>query len=335
MKIVAEAQPTSFFRSLFVENIGIKLVSLAVAIALAVFVRGEKTALSEFKMKVQYTLDESRLLTSPPQGEITVRMKGSETLLNDLAAQTLPALRVDLADQQSGQLCFKLRSDQLPIGYRSLQVEEILPKCVPLTLERRIEKEVSIIADVTGTPQEGYSLGATTVSPDKVVIMGAESAVTQLTLVRTEPLSVSGATADRRETMLLQPFAEKTYVWYKNNTQPQAEVTITITPQKVEKTISGVRIVSVPTIVDEQYKILTESLDVVVYGPKPVVDAIDAKTLRVEVNVEEILKAAPTKTTATIRIDTTQLVGLPKDVVPVSYRPTAEVKVYIQELPPK
>jgi YbbR domain-containing protein len=334
MKIVA-APSLSFFRSLFVENLGIKLVSLAVAIALAVFVRGEKTALSEFKMKVQYTLDESRLLTSPPQGELTIRMKGSESLLNNLAEEGLPVLRVDLADQQSGQLCFKLRSDQLPIGYHSLQVEEILPKCVPLTLEKRIEKEVSIIADVIGTPEEGYSLGATIVNPDKVVIIGAESAVAQVTKVRTEPLSVSGAIVGRKESMLLLPFPEKSYVLYKNGTQPQTEVTIAITPQKVEKTIGGVKVVSIPPSIGEQYKVLSESLDVVVYGPKPIVDAIDPKTLRIEVNVEEILKTAAIKTIATLRVDTTQLMGLPKDVVPVSYRPTAEVKVYIQELHPK
>jgi YbbR domain-containing protein len=337
MKAQAQTAPKlkpSMFQSLFVENLGIKLVSLAVAVALAVFVRGEKTALSEFKMKVQYTLDDERILTSTPQGEVIVRLKGSETLLNNLAEDGLPILRVDLADQQSGQLCFKLRADQLPIGYHSLQIEELLPKCVPLTLEKRTEKEVSVVADITGTPSEGYSLGAVTVSPDKVTITGAESAVGQVMQVRTEPISLSGATADKKLSAPLQPFPEKANVWYKNGILPQAEVTIAITPQKIEKTVGGVKVVLNPPPVGDQYKQLSDALDVVVYGPKPVVDTIDPASLRIEINIEETLKMTAPKTIATLRVDTTQLTGLPEDVLPVSFRPNAEIKVYVQE-PPK
>lgn len=327
------SQPQGFtFRSLFIENIGIKLVSLSVAVALAVYVRGEKTALSEFKVKVQYLFD-SRLLTSTPQGEITVRLKGAENLLNNLNEEGLAPLKVDLSEYDSGQLCFKFRSDELPIGYRSLQVEEILPKCVPLTLEKKVEKEVPVRADIVGTPEEGYSLGESSVSTPTVVIQGAESAVAQVRQVQTEPVSVSGAKADIKRTIPLLPFPDGSHVSYKNGAPPEVEVGVAIIPQKVEKTIRNVKIVATPSPEEANYKLLTEQIDVVLYGPKPILEALDANTLKIEMSLLDSLKSAAPKVITTVRADTTQVMGLPSDVVPVSFRPNAEIKLYLMEAP--
>lgn len=316
-------------RGFFLDNLGIKAVSLAVAVALAIFVRGEKTAIGNFRVKVNYLVDEARILTSTPQGEITLRLKGPETMISQLRESDLSPVVIDLPKQQSGQYCPEYRPADLPPRFQSMQVEEILPRCISLKLERRIEKEVLVVPDIVGTPEAGYSLGNISSDPPKVTLYGAESAVREVHQVRTEPLSIALAKETKEEEVPLFPLSEGAFIGYKGGTPPRVKVKVEVLPQKVEKTLRGVRIVPVPALVDEEsLGILPERLDLVVYGPKPALDAIDPNDLAIVVDISAALPAVTSKTPVTLTADPSRVQGLPQDVFAVSFRPGPEVKLY-------
>lgn len=284
-------------------------------------------------------------MTSPPQGEVTVRLKGPETLLSHLSPDDLVPLKVDLPKQESGKYCFEYKTRELPPSFQSLQVDQIIPNCIDLTLERKVSKEVPVIADVIGTPAEGYSLGVVTVKPDKIEITGAESAVAQVFQVRTKQVYVTNAKENIKVTVPLVPFSDGSHIEYLGQAEPAAEVSISIEPQRVEKTFSAVPVYPNPPFDNEYYKLRPERIDVILYGPKPILQDMDARSLRVDVDLTVATGLVTTRHPFTISLEPSMVRQvseegkpgegrLPEGVSVISFRPTSEVKLYLlKELP--
>ena len=99
----------------------------------------------------------------------------------------------------------------VPVDIDGRQVESVELEPASITVEidvRTVEtsKTVPIRPILSGTPADGYQIGAVTVEPSVVTIFGLPAALEEVAEVTTEPLAVGNATANQvRDAVLVLP----------------------------------------------------------------------------------------------------------------------------------
>lgn len=123
---------------------------------------------------------------------VEVHMRGPVSQLS--GSQDGVAVYIDLADGRAGSRLFHLRTDQVtkPFG---VEVTQVFPSTVMLTMETTGTKTVKVEATVEGHPAEGFEIGKVTVEPDEVEVVGPESQLKVLRTAITETVIVEGAKA--------------------------------------------------------------------------------------------------------------------------------------------
>ncbi len=181
--------PRSLLRKLL-ENLPLKLVSLAIAAGLFVFVRTDKDAATSAYVKVVYTLPRDRVLVSEPVSEVRVGVRGPWTRLKNFDERDLDPIQVDLSRFRGGEVRFDDTQVKLPVG---LRVTSITPSAAKLETEPKLAKTVPIDPLLEGEPAEGFRLGKIEVQPLMVRIEGGKPEIERLTQVRTRPIHMTGA----------------------------------------------------------------------------------------------------------------------------------------------
>ena len=133
-------------------------------------------------------------LTLTPS-EVTVR--GREDVLSILTeALVTPKAGETISDAES-LLDVKLKTDK---GTEAPGEVDLYPREVRLqaVMVKDVErKEVPIVASVTGTPEIGYRIEETVVTPATVQIVGASSSLEMVESLQTRPVDVSGLAQDK------------------------------------------------------------------------------------------------------------------------------------------
>ena len=186
-----------FLRRALLENALLKAISLALAIALFVFVRADKEAVSGVFFKVLYVYPTDRVLVSDTVPELRVSVRGPYARVNRLDEHALPPVRVDLRDAREGDLRFSEELIQLPAGMR---VVSISPPSVKLHFEARAERTVPVQPVLEGEPAAGYRVVRSTAQPRVVQVSGARSVVDGIARAPTVALRI----AETRETVRAQ-----------------------------------------------------------------------------------------------------------------------------------
>lgn len=70
------------------------------------------------------------------------------------------------------------------------------PIDVAVKLERAVQKTVQVFANIKGFPARGYQLGQYLLTPDQVVVEGPQSRVDAVADVSTDPIDLTGKSAD-------------------------------------------------------------------------------------------------------------------------------------------
>ncbi len=219
------------------QHLGLKLLSLGLAVLLWMTVAGEETV--ERVMRVPLELQQF-----PPGLEITgevpttvdVRVRGGSGVLSRVGAGDVVAV-IDLRTARSGQRLFTVTPEQMRVPF-GVEVVQILPSAIAMSFEPSAVRQVRVMPAVDGRPAPGYIVGSTSVDPAQVEIIGPESAVRHATQAMTESVSVSGARGPVREVVsigMLDPALR-----LKN--PRAATVTVQIAAGPVERTVHRVPI---------------------------------------------------------------------------------------------
>jgi YbbR domain-containing protein len=175
-------------------HFGLKIVAVSLALLLWFVIAGQKQAERSLRVPLEFQNTPEHLeLTSDVPGFVDVRVRGPARALGQLRSSDLVAL-VDLNNARPGRRMFNLTQDHVyvPTGVRVLQVQ---PSTISLQFESSVSKTVPVVALTEGEPAPGYMLGRILCSPDKVEVIGPESAMRELQQAMTEPVSVAGATS--------------------------------------------------------------------------------------------------------------------------------------------
>lgn len=173
------------------ENWVLKLVSLTFALVLWFFVMGERKLEVGFQVPLELeNVPAGLMVANEVPSLIDVRISGPRTVLMNLQPDDI-RLSVDLKDLPPGVTSFKRLEERLNIP-AALKVTRLSPSFVDVRLERIKQKSVPVRPVFAGTPAEGHQFGTVKVSPETVVVEGAESELKDVAEVQTEPIEVAG-----------------------------------------------------------------------------------------------------------------------------------------------
>jgi len=182
----------SVFQRIFVHNIGLKLVSLFLAIGLWTVVARSPVAEIEMKVPIEFhNLPDNLEIDSASFTEAQIRIRGPERLIHELQAADVHA-EVDLAGVQSGERTFDLTGRQVRVP-QDLEVVQIIPAQFHLSFDNRATRTVEVRPRVTGNFASGLRVKQVIADPPNVMITGPRRRVEAVEDATTDPVDVSGA----------------------------------------------------------------------------------------------------------------------------------------------
>jgi YbbR domain-containing protein len=194
----------SVFQRIFVHNIGLKLVSLLLAIGLWTVVARSPVAEIEMKVPIEFhNLPDNLEIDSASFTEAQIRIRGPERLIHQLQAADVHA-EVDLASVQSGERTFDLTGRQVRVP-QDLEVVQIIPAQFHLSFDNRETRTVEVRPRVTGNFASGLRVKQVIADPPNVMITGPRRRVEAVEDATTDPVDVSG-------TMTRASFVTQAYV---------------------------------------------------------------------------------------------------------------------------
>ena len=293
-------------REFFLNNIGLKAISLLLAFLLWVQVASQERVQRTVTLPVE-------LVNMPPQLEISndyvktveaeIRSgRGSSSLderelavVIDLTSSSPGTEVIPLTDQNpQGFLARALRQIQL-IGIfptestitttvrnkpPGAEILRITPDRIRLQLERTLRKIVWVTPELLGEPAKGFEVSGVEVTPSEVVLSGPESTVQTVSEAKTDPINVEGLSSPLSLNLYLD--LEDARLRIENISSVQVEVTIE--EKRREVRIRGVAVVKVPE--DSEASLMTGKVQVVGTVPISFKGSIGVEDLEARVNVE-------------------------------------------------
>jgi len=215
---------SSFARPLF-HNLGLKLVSLALAVGLWLAVTRQPTAEVAVEVPIAFENMPGNLeISSVDIPKAQVRLRGSERAIQRLQ-NTQVSVDLWLDVTKPGERTFDLTARQVHQPHE-LQVVQVIPSQVRLAFDVRVTRQVPIQPRLVGTSAPGYEIGQIIVEPSQVQIVGPEKHVEAVESATTDPVDISGA--NHRIALLRHAYVADPLVQV-NNLDP---VRITITIEK-------------------------------------------------------------------------------------------------------
>jgi YbbR domain-containing protein len=193
----AEPQPPPrgalrrWIRGALLDNIGIKFLSLVLAVTVFLLVNTDKEREIRVRAFVEYKYPADKVLTSDPLDEVTVAIKGPWRRLRNFDERELNRIKLDLSRAQTGEVPITSDLVSLPPG---LEVVSIVPPVIRVAFDKRVEKTVEVTPVTEGRPKHGYVVTEHKVVPATVRVRGGERLLEALASIRTHEVSVQGAT---------------------------------------------------------------------------------------------------------------------------------------------
>jgi YbbR domain-containing protein len=176
-------------------NIGFKILSVALAISLWFFVtyRGQLEITVESPIEFK-NIPEGLELIKQDIRNVNLSVKGHERLLKGLKPADIRVI-IDLSEAKKGEASYYFDKNNILIP-RTIQVMRIDPAFVTVTLDESSTKVVPVRVAVVGIPEKGYRVKSIAVNPSSVAIEGAKTELARIAFLRTEYIDITGINTD-------------------------------------------------------------------------------------------------------------------------------------------
>lgn len=182
---------TDVFRRFVWHNLGLKLISVALATALWMAVAHDPVAEIAIQVPIQFQNVPTDLEINAetiPQAQI--RLRGPERLTRRLQPSDVRP-EIDLTGVKPGERTFDLTAQQIHKPYE-LDVVQVVPGQFHLTFDTKMTRSVTIRPRVLGNFAPGYSIASISVDPPSTTITGPHTRVQTVEDAITDPVDVSG-----------------------------------------------------------------------------------------------------------------------------------------------
>ncbi len=181
-----------FAQRIFVQNIGLKTVSLLLAIGLWLVVARDPTAEVEMKVPIEFQNFPNNLeIDSANVTDVQVRVRGPERLIHRLQTADVRA-EVNLASVRPGEQTFDLNGGQVHVP-QDLQVVQVNPPQFHVSFDDRARRVVEVRPRVIGNFASGMRVERVIADPPSIAITGPRRHVEKVDAAITDPVDASGA----------------------------------------------------------------------------------------------------------------------------------------------
>tara|TARA_R110002072_G_scaffold64203_4_gene159609 strand:+ start:54083 stop:54997 length:915 start_codon:yes stop_codon:yes gene_type:complete len=169
----------------------LKIISLFLSVTLWFYVLNSEPLEVERKMSLVLLPPPGLALNVEVPKEIRVKIKGNRTFVQDLMKSN-EKLFIDLKDHPYGQETFAVTfsPDMIPVPF-GIEVLEIEPQQVVLSLEKQIKKYVPVKAKIVGDLINDLRLTKRKIEPKQFLISGPRSILKTIGLIETLPIDLS------------------------------------------------------------------------------------------------------------------------------------------------
>ncbi len=178
-------------RSLFFENLTLKILSIILAGFLWFFVSGKSKTELALSVPVEFTsIPTDMTIISKVPTSIHIRVKGTKTLLRPLSSK-LPSISIDLAKATTGKNVIRLDQEtfhDLPLG---VDVVNLDPDTLTIYLDRFVKVTLPIKIKTKGVPPRGFQIKEVIVTPPTAEFRVSEEYLKKHDAVYSDPLDVS------------------------------------------------------------------------------------------------------------------------------------------------
>ena len=256
-------------KKIFLEDWVMKLVALAITLALWLGVTGLSTPTTQRFTSVPLTLRFSNNIeiTNSPIQEVDLVVTGDKRKLAQINKNDL-IVSMDVSDVMPGDRVINLTPEtvthSLPTG---VKLDEIQPSRIAIRIETVEEKEIPVKAETSGEVAEGYEVYSEAISPAKVRVRGPANFIRSLDSVPTERIDLTDRIGDFT--------AKQVPVSVSNPKAAVLETVVDVTFRIGEKRIE--RVYSVPMDGGKR-------AGVVLFGGKSLFENVRTEDFRIEVD---------------------------------------------------
>lgn len=317
-------------------------VALAFILAIIVWVVAQQqenplqiTVISDIPVQTRNLPDTLVPVESTSYPTVEVRVRAPRAILETITRNALNAY-IDLNTAQAGRQEIQVQIDaEVP----NVDILNISPSAVVVRLEKRISKEVPVVANIIDSPPFGYIADTTIITPTSVLVNGAESLVNS---VRRAEVSIR--LLDARSNVQITDFVSL------RNSSGAIVTGLNVEPRTVTITVpisqqQGVREESVRPRFEGQpapnYIVTGVTADpatITLFGDPTVLDAlppfIETIPINIEGAVESIEERVPVIVPENVSVMAAQAVKIRIDIEPLSGSVTTTLHPIVQGLAP-
>lgn len=256
-----------FLQGAFTENLGLKAVSLAVALGLAAYSRGQldrtqRTVAIGVVLRLPPERLHRELMTQMP-ANVDVTVVGTTRSIDRLVPSPI---ELDLRDGTTDSVTFERTMFSLP---PEVELKFVDPPSINLEWQDVVQRTIPIQAARTGQPAKGYEIkDVFDVDPKEITVKGPESLVEVLQFARLAAFDVSGLTDGvyRRRLSIDDPPPRVRYLGSK-----AATVTVVVVRRQTQVKFEHrpIEVVGIPYA-----HVVPATVDVAVNGPPETVVAL-------------------------------------------------------------
>jgi len=183
---------SDFLHRFVLHNLGLKLISLALAAGLWMAVARDPVAEIAVEVPIEIRNLPSNLeISSEVVPTAQIRLRGPEGIVHRVRSADVYAA-IEFSGTRPGEHTFDLTPQQIhpPSG---VEVVQILPSQIHLAFDTRLTRQVPVQPRVIGQFAEGYRISSITVDPPLVTVSGPAGRVQAVESATTDPIDVSGA----------------------------------------------------------------------------------------------------------------------------------------------
>ncbi len=173
-----------------VHNLGLKLLSVAFAIALFLIVRSQQVREFNRAVRVRLQTENGVLVIGPQERVANITLRMPDTLFTRMPSDEELTGEIDLRKERLGKIRVSLTGENFPNLDRRYSVIVHDP-WLDVELDRLIQKKVQVKAVLQGAPKAGYEIQRVIIDPPDIELTGARQDLSKLESISTIPVDVS------------------------------------------------------------------------------------------------------------------------------------------------
>jgi YbbR domain-containing protein len=180
-----------FIRRHVINNLGLKLLSIAIAVLMWMAIAREPLAEVAITVPIEFHNGPEDLeISSENIPQVQVRARGPAGVVHSLGPADVHAV-IDLNMVSPGEHTYDLTSKTIHVP-GNVEVVQVIPSQFRISFDKRASKKVDVRPRVIGATAPGFRMEDVKVEPDSVILVGPQKRVVAIDSVITDPVDASG-----------------------------------------------------------------------------------------------------------------------------------------------